>query len=400
MSFVKINPRYADLMARLNLRMPREFLALPAVIVSGHPDRNVGRIMLDKMPGFIKREHRVRWRDRLGGWLAGYGFETRSAREARTISALKQAGIGCPDWLAFGEDDAGCAFLVVRALTDSVELRQHLKTAKTSSERRLLARGLGEALARMHAAGFDHPDLFSKHIFVSKDGQKFHFLDWQRSRRGLVNDRQRARDLATLNATLDDTSVCARDRLECLRSYAAYCTALESDVAPATWHARAFRRLLFSAVRAEMTRLVRKRRIREARVLSRDSQELIRLKGEALCITPQLLHELGGTVPHWLNLERAAWKGADTDSSLVLLPSGREALLVRRRRSQPLRWLWSEFRGKPLMTHEAHQAGLLFRRQRRGESAPRLLAFGQRRTLPWRTESFLLTVAPAEGRER
>jgi tRNA A-37 threonylcarbamoyl transferase component Bud32 len=355
--------------------------------------------MLDNMPAFIKREHQVRWRDRLGGWLAGYGFETRSAREARMLSALQQAGIGCPEWLALGEDDSGCAFLVVRALTDSVELRQHLQTAKTPSERRQLAQRLGKALARMHAAGFDHPDLFSKHIFVSKDGQKFHFLDWQRSRRGPVNDRQRARDLATLNATLDDTSVSARDRLECFRSYAAYCTALESDVAPANWHARAFRRLLFSAVRAETTRLLRKRRIREARVSSRDSQELIRLNGEALCITPQLLHELGGTVPDWLNLERAAWKNATADSSVVLLPSRREAVLVRRRRNQPLRWLWSEFLGKPLMTPEAHQAGLLFRRERRGESAPRLLAFGQRRALPWQTESFLLTVAPAEGRE-
>jgi tRNA A-37 threonylcarbamoyl transferase component Bud32 len=399
MSFLRINPSYADLMHRLNLRTPNDFLSLPAVIVSGHPDRNVGRITLDAMPAFIKREHRVRWRDRLGSWLGGYGFESKSAREARTLSALRQAGVGCPEWLAHGEDDAGCAFLIVRALNGAVELPQHLHAARSVTERRRPARRLGEALARMHAAGFDHPDLYSKHVFVSNDARDFHFLDWQRSRRGPVNDRQRARDLATLNATLDDTLVAARDRIACLSAYAACCAALEGDSASAKWRARAFRRLLFSAVGAETTRVFRKRRIREARVSVRDSQELIRLNGEALCIIPQLLHELGGKVPDWLRLERAAWQNADAVSSLVSLPRGRKALLVRRRRNQPLRWLWSEFRGKPLMTSEARLAGLLFRRQRRGESAPRLLAFGQRRTLPWRTESFLLTEAPAEGRE-
>src|SRR5262249_9365909 len=156
----------------------------------------------------------------------------------------------------------------------------------------------------------------------------------------------------------------------CLSAYAACCTALEGDSAKAKWCTRAFRRRLFSAVRAESTRVFRKRRIREARVSARDCQELIRLNGEALCIIPQLLHELGGTVPDWLRLERAAWKDADAVSSLVSLPRGRKALLVRRRRDQPLRWIWSEFRGKPLMTSEARLAGLLFRRQRRGEAAP------------------------------
>jgi hypothetical protein len=120
-------------------------------------------------------------------------------------------------------------------------------------------------------------------------------------------------------------------------------------------------------------------------------QELIWLDGEALCVTPSFLRELDGGVPNWLRLERGAVPGGQTGRSLVALPSGRQALLVRSRRDQPLLWLWSEFRRKPLMTDEARQAGSLFRRQRQGQPAPRLLAFGQRRPLPWRTESFLLT---------
>ena len=40
------------------------------------------------------------------------------------------------------------------------------------------------------------------------------------------------------------------------------------------------------------------------------------------------------------------------------------------------------------------QAGVLFRRQRNGQAGPRVLAFGQRQTLPWQTESFLLMDMP------
>src|SRR5262249_17231311 len=57
-------------------------------------------------------------------------------------------------------------------------------------------------------------------------------------------------------------------------------------------------------------------------------------------------------------------------------------------------WLWNAFRKQPLQTPEARQAGMLFRQQRHGLAVPRLLAFGQRRLRPWRTESFLLTEVP------
>ncbi len=74
----------------------------------------------------------------------------------------------------------------------------------------------------MHAAGFTHPDLYSKHVLVGPDGASVQFLDWQRSRRRLVLDaRRRARDLAALHATLADDLARPRERLACLRGYAA-----------------------------------------------------------------------------------------------------------------------------------------------------------------------------------
>jgi tRNA A-37 threonylcarbamoyl transferase component Bud32 len=402
MAFIVINDQFRSSIAALGLRTAEDFLALPAVVISGHPDRNVARIQLGSISAFIKREHRVRWRDRITSWFAGYGFLSKSEREALTLRALQQAGVGCAEWIAYGEDDRGRALLIVESLSGAVELRERLRGVRSPDERRGLSRGLGAALARMHAAGFEHPDLFAKHVFVSADGCEFYFLDWQRCRRGLVSNRQRVRDLATLNATLGEDLVSGRERLECMSAYAAAVVALESNSTSAKRRERIYRLLNSSAVRRKTDRLLRKRRIREARISSGESQELIWLNGEALCITPALLEEMSGKVPDWLTLEQTAWHEADAISSLVELPGGREGLLVRRRRTQLLKWLWAEFRRKPLMTPEATLAGVLFRRQRRGEPAPRLLAFGQRHTLPWRTESFLLTQSsvPTAGRER
>jgi tRNA A-37 threonylcarbamoyl transferase component Bud32 len=356
------------------------------------------------VPAFIKREHRVRLHDRIAAWLAGCGFASKSVREARALEAVHKAGIGCPEWIAYGEDDRGGAFLIIRALAGAVELRQHLQTLTQTWERRRLARRLGAALARMHAVGIDHPDLYSKHVFVSADGHDFHFLDWQRSRFRRVDNRRRARDLAALNATLDGESASARERMACLDAYvhAVFGFASAGPASSTERKAREFRRFLFSAVRRETDRLLRKRRIREACDSTHVAQELIWLNGEALCITPRFLEELNGSVPDWLRLEKTAWSKADAISTLTALPGGREGLLIRRRRIQPLYRLWTELRRKPLMTPEASLAGALFRRQRRGESAPRLLAFGQRRTSTWQTESFLLTEppAPAVGREQ
>jgi hypothetical protein len=42
----------------------RDFLALQGVVVSGHVGRNVSRVQIGATTAYLKREHRVRWRDR------------------------------------------------------------------------------------------------------------------------------------------------------------------------------------------------------------------------------------------------------------------------------------------------------------------------------------------------
>src|SRR6266853_132842 len=102
MAFVEVNPAYRELLERCRLVAFDDFLALPAVIVSGHPNRNVARVTLGQEPAavgaFLKREHRMPWRDRLVNAWAGFGFVSTSYREAMLLRAIRQAGIGGPDW--------------------------------------------------------------------------------------------------------------------------------------------------------------------------------------------------------------------------------------------------------------------------------------------------------------
>src|SRR6266852_2949868 len=188
MAFLQINPRYQHLLRQQGLAAPAAFLEMPSVIICGHPDRNVARVTLgtgsDAVAAFLKREHQVAWKDRLLNALAGFGFISKSGREAAVLRSLHHAGIGCPDWIAVGEDNQGRAFLLVRELTDTTELRLLLQNHQhaAAAQRCRFARTLGEALADFHHAGFDHPDLYSKHVLVNRADRTVYFLDWQRSR--------------------------------------------------------------------------------------------------------------------------------------------------------------------------------------------------------------------------
>jgi tRNA A-37 threonylcarbamoyl transferase component Bud32 len=391
MAFVKVNPCYRELLARLGLRAPDDFLALPGVIYCGHPDRHVARVALGTTAAFLKREHRVRWKDRLASAWAGFGFVPRASREYRLLRDLAAAGIACSEAIAVGSDGRGRAFLLLREVGGR-DLRAFLERAPARL-RRLTAVRLGEALARIHAAGFDHPDLYSKHILVSRapgHSLRIHFLDWQRScRRRTVSWAVRRRDLAALDATLAEELAGSRDRLACLRAYRRAAGA----IGPPRLGAAA------RSIRRRADQLVRRRRIRELRQppLAWGRQNLVWLDGEALCVTRAFRAELRGRLPEWLAPAAADHQTrCGVSRTQVERSGGRQGLLIRRHQSRPLAWLCAWLRGRRLVSPELEQAGLLFRLQRYGVATPRLLAVGQKHVRPWRTDSLLL-LEPLQG---
>jgi tRNA A-37 threonylcarbamoyl transferase component Bud32 len=401
MAFIRINPAYRDWLRSQSLAAPDDFFRLRAAIIGGHPDRNAGRVCLGKGPqqiaAYLKREHRVRWRDRLANALAGFGFSSKSVREFKTLQALERAGVACPGWIAVGETEHGQSFLLVPELPEVIDLRVFLQEFHSAPGRRRerFARRLGAALARIHGAGFDHPDLYTKHVLVQAESGRLYVVDWQRAaRQGPVSWRRRCRDLAALNATLAPDLLSIPERMLCLRAYLRACRR-QGDGDGGGLLAVAFQ--LFRRSR----RLLRLRRIREMQQAPAVQQQVIWLDGEALCVTPDFLAALAGAVPDWLRLSRLPrrpWQF--TDRSRVRLVGLGRLLLVRRRAFRPLAGVAAWLRGRRLTSPELARAGEIFRLQRAGVATERLLAFGQRCPAPWIVESLLLTqpeevVAPA-----
>src|SRR5207247_3575961 len=109
-----IDPHYRDILRRERLADFEHLHQLPGVIIGGHPDRHVAQVTLgtgaQAIRAVLKREHRVPWKDRLANAWAGFGFVSKSYREALLLRSLRRAGIGCSEVIATGEDRHGHAF--------------------------------------------------------------------------------------------------------------------------------------------------------------------------------------------------------------------------------------------------------------------------------------------------
>ena len=374
-----VRPDRRDWLTGLGLATARDFLSLPGVVVSGHVGRNVSRIDLGGTTAYLKREHRVRWRDRFRSWCDGFGWASMSAREAAVLARLEKHGLTGPMGLAFGEAD-GQGFLLVEAADGAMDLRT---LGVVTGD---LATRIGIAVARLHAAGIDQPDLFAKHFLVRSDDWSLTILDWQRAvLRVRVRWPNRVRSLAALRATAPDGLFpdSVWDRL-----LSAYCTVVarvgQTPTDPARFAAK---------VQFETNRLLARRGIRSQRAGSAPVvQELVRFDGETVCAIPEVADLIGRDLPvaFLYNVAR--------NGETVQLPCGRTgALRVGRYRHPFGRW-WAALRGRSWRSPELQAARLLFHLERHGIPAPKLLAYGQ--TLPRfaPASSFLLSEpTPAAG---
>jgi tRNA A-37 threonylcarbamoyl transferase component Bud32 len=386
-----INPCYREYFADLGLTAPATLLALPAVIISGHPDRNVARVRLGtgarSIAAFLKREHRVPWKERVVNAWHGFGFVSKSRRETMTLQTLKAAGISCPEWLAEGEDDAGQAFLLLREFEYSTDLRHYLRDLSQAPrrERHRFAQALGKSIAQLHNGGFQHGDLYSKHVYVDPRNASIHLIDWQRARRrNFISWRLRCRDLAALAATVDESLAGPREQQACFVAYLKKCKSLLRR----RNSSKAMAKCIIKRKRA----LLANGKVREIKRVPPEAQgqNVIWRDGEELCVTEEFNDAVSDMYPDWLDYGKMLRRGRNLKTE-TRCPAGFPlARLTFRRETRIFAWFATWLRGKKLVSTSVRQAGALLKRQRQGVKAPRLLAFGQRQPAPWCVESFIL----------
>jgi tRNA A-37 threonylcarbamoyl transferase component Bud32 len=220
MRFVERCPEHEDLLDEAGLVHVDEFLTCVGESVQHRPNRQVHRIHLGgAREAYLKTDRRVPFRDRWMSWRHGYGAVSKSVREGRVLRQLEAAGVGCPHVLALGEDD-GEAFVLLNGEPDLAPLDRYL--IDRPRERDAVLSLLGVELARMHVAGFFHPDLYPKHVLVGRsDGlYRFCILDWQRSvRLARVSWSRRILDLAVMEAALPSELIGEPDRFGLLLGY-------------------------------------------------------------------------------------------------------------------------------------------------------------------------------------
>ncbi len=386
--WIETHPRYRVWLRKCGLESASETLALRGEVVCGHADRHVVKVELHSgvstRHAYLKREHVVGRRARFRNWLAGFGWISRSEREARTLQKLEELGLPGPQWLAYGEDAVGKAFLLIEELTGAIPLREYLDDNELSAnESRLLAERLGRMLAECHAAGIGTPELSAKHVFIRTAALQPTLIDWQSSRQNrAIRPAEVAAWFGALHATLPADLVTDRTRLRVLWAYRRVMKASGKALL------QTFEQSVKTIRNASQNQAGRSSVRQQLGATGVAPQRLVWVEGETIVAIPEVA---------------MIWPAKPTQKPFYGLPAGTEPVeladvtigkLIRFKSFDPLGRIVAVLRERPWRSPAANAARVLFHLQRFDIAGPKLLAFGQRQTSLWCVESFVIVDNP------
>lgn len=195
--------------------------------VSEHSRTVVVRVMLEQ-PGrqaqelYCKHRRVADRKDDLRSLLRRGRVVSGAELEWELLIAISELGIPTPVPVAIGARTTRwrqeVSVLVTAALAGSQPLDEVVAVdpgrAHDSSLRQLTA----DCVATLHRAGWCHPDLYARHLYLDDDRGELALIDLERCRRD-SSWRQRARDLAALDVSLSPAVVGQRQRLAFLLRY-------------------------------------------------------------------------------------------------------------------------------------------------------------------------------------
>jgi tRNA A-37 threonylcarbamoyl transferase component Bud32 len=349
---------------------------------------------------YVKRE-RARWKDLLRHATVGCGLWSLARAEFEILQRLAEAGIGCARPLVCLQE-AGFrprACLVLDELSSAIPVSAYLAGPLHDAgheSREAFFTALGREAARLHGTGISQPDLYACHVFVSgqPDAWRFSFLDFQRSAMlPWLSMRQRARDLASLLATLPRRLADSRERAAFLDAYLQNAELEDHGTQ------------LQATIARDMEKLLTRRRIWEIR--ESDTQEhqsvplLESLEAGQMWVDPQYRPALAVTGLNNLQAVMTTTRGQllrslpDRENwRLDLhaphgLPSG--AFLKRHHTGSLSGWLRAKVGAGPGETPGLIEARNVARLGRAGIAAMRLIAYGEKLHRDGFQQSFVIT---------
>lgn len=304
-----------------------DILGASGELVSDHHRTHVTRIDATAgLPTVYRKVHRRR------------GDRTAPLQDAAVewanLEAFASRGLLAPIPVALGVSDdpatPWASFLVTAALDGFTPLDE-LIAGLTGEARSLALETIAVEVARMHARGLTHPDLYARHVYLDVTRTRCAFLDVQRTRaHRRLTLHQRARDLAALEVSLAWDLVSCPERT---RFLARYDRASVDDAGSRQLGRRELRDLV--------DKLVRRRRqlIRRGRGASFITEQRSLPDGQLLFAPDQagLLDELGvesvsgvfgedfARVRRTLDWRENAWKPTSRGVAFLKRHHGREA---------------------------------------------------------------------------
>lgn len=362
-------------------------MALQGEIVGGHPDRHVARVELPGRTVFIKRELVVGKRTRLKNWWIGEGAISRSEREAKVLRKLEAAGLPGPQWLAYGQDSTGKAFLITEEFEGASDLRSVLNEI---SDRVALAERIGKYLAELHESNFGTPELAAKHLLIHPETFELALLDWQSAVCGVSpTNAERAKWFGNFHATLAEEFATSRERLRLLWAYRRVVKASRrgrADAIDLPRFSQQVRAILYAAEFMAGRSSVRQ----QLRGHRNDIQQrLVWLAGEAVVAIPEIARDWPTPVICEPFYRASAGTIPNDESVWVTFAVGQRGIVHRFETTDALGRTVASLRERPWRSPASRVARLLFHLARHGVPAPRLYAFGQRSKSAFTAQSFV-----------
>jgi len=174
---------------------------------------------------FLKRNWQPYKKDGMNSLFTRGAVWSQSRTEWENSLALQRAEIAVAEPVAFGEECGPLwekfSFIITATARGEITMDNFLAANPEAAERTRVLDALARFVRKMHDAGLASPDLFTRHIFLTRGNTlEFCLIDMARlDRRNKLTPALRARDLAALHVTAPLRFLTTPERLRFLEIY-------------------------------------------------------------------------------------------------------------------------------------------------------------------------------------